>query len=86
MITGLFLSVGLYFLHTADTKFRVDTGRMLDQDIIYLKDGTRMKCWVGYEGKDEILVETQEGTFTLPRSVCLHIEKDVFLKFVRKVI
>jgi hypothetical protein len=86
LIIGLVFSAGFYFMRVADTKLHVDVGRMLDQDIIYLADGTRMKCWVAHEGERDILVETKEGTFTLPRSVCLRIEKNVFLKFVRNAI
>jgi hypothetical protein len=86
IIVGLSLSAGFYFMRSADIKLRVDIGRMLDQDIVYLKDGSRIKCWVGNEGADEVFVETKEGSFTLPRSAYVRIEKDVFLKFVRNAI
>jgi len=85
-MVGLFLSFGLYFIHFADVKLRVDLGRLLDQDIIYLKDGSLLRGWVVREGRDEILVETERGNFTLPRARCKSIEKDVFLRFVRKAI
>jgi hypothetical protein len=85
-MVGVFLSAGLYFMRSSDIKLRVDIGRILDQDIVYLIDGSRIKCWVENEGVDEIAVETKEGAFTLPRSLCARIEKDVFLKFIHNAI
>jgi len=75
-----------YIMHFSDTKLHVDAGRFLDMDIIYLKDGGLIKGWIVNERNNEILIETGKGTFTLPRSICKSIEKDVFLRFVRKVI
>ena len=85
-MVGLILSAGLYLLRSSDTKLLIDVGRLLDQDIVYLKDGSLVRGWVLDEGSDEILIETGKGTFTLPRSICKRIEKDVFLRFVRKAI
>ncbi|KPK97908.1 MAG: hypothetical protein AMJ95_06895 [Omnitrophica WOR_2 bacterium SM23_72] len=85
-IVGLFLSFSIYFIRSTDMKLRVDVGRLLDQDIVYLIDGSFVRGWVVREGKDEILVETEKGNFTLPRARCKSIEKDVFLRFVRKAI
>ncbi len=85
-IVGLFFSFSLYFIRFADMKLRVGVGRVLDQDIVYLKDGSFLRGWVVQEEGDEILVETGKGNFTLPRARCKSIEKDVFLKFVRKAI
>ena len=42
--------------------------------------------WVVKEGAHEVLIETEKGNFPLPRSRFKAIEKDVFLKFVRKAI
>ena len=82
-VAGVFLCAGFYFMRSSDVKLRVEVGRLLDQDVVYMTDGSRMLCWVAREGRDEISVETREGFFTLPRSVCARIEKDVFLKFIR---
>ena len=83
---GLFLSFCIYFVRFADTKLRVDVGRLLDQDIIYMNDGTIVRGWVVKEIGNEILIETGKGNFTLPYSRFKSIEKDVFLRFVRKAI
>jgi hypothetical protein len=85
-MVGLFLSVGLYFARSSDAKLYIDAGRLLDQDMVYLKDGSFIRCWIVDEGGVEILVETEKGSFTLSRSVCKRIEKDVFLRFMRHAI
>jgi len=86
LVIGVFLSFGLYFMRSSDTRLHVDVGRFLDQDIVYLKDGGLIRGWVVDEGGNEILIETGKGTFTLPRSICRRVEKKVFLRFVRKAI
>ena len=83
---GLALSFCIYFVRFADVKLHIDVGRLLDQDIVYMKDGTLLRGWVVKEGAHEILIETEKGNFPLPRSRFKAIEKDVFLKFVRKAI
>ena len=37
LLIGLFISVGIYFLPCADPRFRVNVGRLLDEDVIYLE-------------------------------------------------
>jgi hypothetical protein len=86
LMIGLCLASGLYFLRSSDTRLRIDIGRILDQDIVYLKDGSLVRGWVVKESESELLIETEKATFTLPASICKNIEKDVFLKFVRKAI
>ncbi|MFC1675303.1 hypothetical protein ACFL1K_05415 [Candidatus Omnitrophota bacterium] len=86
VVVGLVLFFGFYFMFSSNTKLHIDAGRLLDQDAVYLEDGSIVKGWIVNEGGYDILIETGGATFTLPLSKCVRIEKDVFLKFVRKVI
>jgi len=85
LIVGFFLTLGLYFILATDTRLHVDVGRLLDEDIIYLKDGGFIRGSVIDEGKEELLIETAKGNFTLPRSSCKDIAKNVLLRYVRQM-
>jgi hypothetical protein len=82
-IIGIFFAAGMYFYYSKDTKLRIDIGRMLDQDVVYLKDGNTFNGWILQEGKDDILIQVEKSTFTVPKSSCVYIKKDILMRYLR---
>lgn len=85
LIIGAFFTAGSYFLFSWDTKLHTDVGKLLDMDTLCLKDGDVIDGWILYEDNENILVETEKGSFTLPRSTCISIKKNTFLQYIREL-
>jgi len=85
-IVGIFFAAGVYFYSSKDVKLHIDIGRILDEDVVYMKDGTTFNGWILEEGKDDILMEVQKSTFTIPRSSCASIKRNIFMRYLRGMI
>lgn len=86
LVAGACLLAGIYFFLTKDQKVRVDIGRLLDLDYIYMKDGSLIKGWLLRRDSQNLLIETAEGSFTLPASACAGVNENVFQQFVAAAI
>lgn len=85
LVLGVFLTTGAFFLPYTDPHFRIRVGRMLDEDIIYLKNGSIVRGWIIKESPKKILVEFDKGTFSLSISECESIKRNYLLKYVREL-
>jgi len=85
-ILGAFLAATGMFLLYPNPGIRIDIGRMLDEDIVYLKDGTVMRGWVINKTSQNILLEIEGGSLTLPVSKCEVIKENVLLRYTRKLL
>jgi len=86
LVLGIFVSAVLCFFLYPDLRSRVQMGRMLDRDTIYLKDGSVLHGWIVEENETQIFVEVGKGYFTLPRSQCHNIRRNTFLRYVRELV
>ena len=84
-IVGIAFSVALYFSFNPSKGVTVFTGRILDRDTIYLKDGSIVKGWIAKEDNRQIWIETKEGYFTIDRSECQNIQHNTLLLYVREL-
>ncbi|MFH1867796.1 MAG: hypothetical protein ABH843_02380 [Candidatus Omnitrophota bacterium] len=82
---GVFLTVCIFFMPYTDPRLRIRIGRILDEDIIYLKNKSIVRGWIVRETPKEILVEVENGTFSLRLSECEGIRKNYLLKYVREL-
>ena len=85
-IIGLLFAAGVYFYSSKDVKLHIDIGRILDQDMVYMKDGSTFNGWILEEGKDDILMQVEKSTFTIPKSSCASIKKNIFMRYLRGMI
>jgi hypothetical protein len=81
----MFLMAGIFFFLGPGLGLRVKLGRLLDQDRLYLKTGQVIDGWVIGEDEDRILIEMEGGSFSLPRSQCKKIQRDIFLRYLYKL-
>ena len=84
-VVGAFLTLSIFFTPYADPRARVRIGRMLDEDILYLKNGSVIRGWIVKESPKEILVEFENGSFALKPSECEEIKRNYLLKYVREL-
>lgn len=70
---------------SADARLHTDVGHFLDQDVVHLKNGDFIRGWVIEEGSQDILIDTEKGSFTLPRSSCKSIDKNFLARYIRRV-
>lgn len=82
---GVFLTVGLYFFKGRNTLLHLNTGFLLDQDALYMEDGSIIYGRVLQEDGGTILVEAEKGYFTLDRKKCKSIQKDFLLRYIREL-
>lgn len=61
----------------------ITVGRLLDRDTIYVKDGGILQGWIREESEKDLLIETDRGTFRMPREQCLKVERDSWARYVR---
>jgi len=85
-ILGIFFAAGIYFYSSKDAKLHIDIGRILDEDVVYMKDGNTFNGWILEEGKDDILIQVEKSTFTIPKSSCAIIKKNIFMRYLRGMI
>lgn len=86
LIVGIFLAIIIYYTPGFDPKLRIRLGRLLDKDIIFLKNGNIVRGWIFKESDEEFLVELEKGYFRLPRSECETIEKNYLLQYMQELI
>ena len=84
-ILGVALLAGGYFYLRPDAKLHVDIGYLLDQDTLFLRDGSLMYGRILREDNKNILVETKSGTFVLDRSQCKFIQENTLLRYLRQL-
>ena len=86
LIAGTFLSITLYFFINPGNSINIHTGEMLDRDTLFLKDGSIIKGLIRNQDGDDILIESDNGLFTIPRSECHTIHENALLLYVRELI
>ena len=86
MLAGVSLTVVAYFLFYPNPTLRINTGRLLDQDTFYLKNGQLIRGWIVKDEGDKIIVDIEKGSLTLNRSSCKEIQENVFLRYLRQLI
>jgi len=82
---GAFLMVIIYFAPYVDPRFRVQLGRILDKDIIYLKNGQIIQGWIVIEDSREIYIEVEEGHYYIDVSQCKQIKKNYLLQYIKEL-
>ncbi len=82
---GVFVMVVVYFAPYVDPRFRVQLGRILDKDMIYLKDGSIMQGWIIVEDSGEIYIEIKEGYYYLPLNQCEQIKRNYLLQYIKEL-
>jgi hypothetical protein len=85
-VIGVFLTVCIYFAPYTDPRFRIEVGRMLDEDIIYLKSGTIVQGRIINETEEEIFIELKEGYFNLSLSQCEKIKRNHLFQYIRELL
>ncbi|MFH1593146.1 MAG: hypothetical protein ABID09_00440 [Candidatus Omnitrophota bacterium] len=85
-ILGIFFIATLYFFFAPQKELKIYVGRLLDLDTIYLTSGTMLRGWIVKEDDERIWVETDKDSFTIPRSKCKGIQKNVLLRYLRRSI
>ena len=61
-------------------------GRLLDQDIFYLKNGDVLRGWLLEKNGDSLLIETAGGSVSLDARDCRGIQENYLAKYVKKVL
>ncbi|MBL7071593.1 MAG: hypothetical protein ISS26_05435 [Candidatus Omnitrophica bacterium] len=84
-IIGIFFTVIIYFAPYVDPRFRVNLGRVLDKDMIYLKNGSVIQGWIIIEDGEEIYVEIKEEYFSISLSQCEQIKRNYLLQYVKEL-
>jgi hypothetical protein len=85
LITGIILAAVLGFFFHPSPELRIELGRLLDRDTIYLKNGKVVEGWVVKEDNNQIWVELGTGHFILHRAECKAIRKNSLLRYVREL-
>ena len=83
VVVGVFVAAGIYFFQKPALPHQYSVGRFLDEDIVYLNSGKIIRCLVVNEDINAILVETKDGSFSLPRSKCALIRKNAPMHYIR---
>jgi len=80
-------ALGPYFFLRINFKLRQDWLSQLNQDTLYLENGTVVRGWI-WDDKDGLVIgETPEGKiFTFNKEEYRVIEKDLFLRYLRELI
>jgi len=84
-LIGAFLMAVIYFAPYVDPRFSVQLGRILDKDMIQLKDGSVIQGWILAEEAGEIYIEIEEGYFNLSLSQCKSIKKNYLMQYIKEL-
>ena len=85
LVIGVFLTLCVFFTPYADPRLRIRIGRILDEDILFLKNRSIVRGWIVRESPKEILIEFEKGCFSLSPSECKEIKRNYLLKYVREL-
>ena len=84
-VLGIFLTGCIIFTPYLNPMFRIELKKMLDKDIIYMKDGGIVQGWITNETDNDIFLEIENGYFSLPRSKCKEIKRNFNLQYIREL-
>lgn len=82
-IIGIVAAVSAYLFLNPNPMPRINLGRLLDKDTIYLANGQILDGWIADENENTILLEVEKGTVTLSRARCRSIQKNKLLQYIR---
>lgn len=81
-VAALVVMISAYFLFQGVIPM-AEVGRIMDEDVIYLKSGDIVHGWIIDERPGEIFIETKDGFYTLPKNNCLAVKKNVVGRYLR---
>ncbi len=79
---GVAIGGAVCFFLNPNPTLRIEMGRLLDRDTICLKDNTVINGWIVEKNEKQLVVEMDNGYFTLPLSQCKSISQNTLLNYI----